>query len=141
MTVFEFNELTKLNVTEDVYTRIEKAYYLFPNLSKAGFCTLWLTLTDVEREELILAQETIEAKEREFKEKVSQKNSEILRLQRTIHDCAERLAYEYAENDSEGTKEVAINAIGEAEFYAVMLENGYDLNEYDRDDIANLLRK
>jgi hypothetical protein len=30
--------------------------------------------------------------------------------------------------------------VGENEFYAMLLEGGYDLNEYDREDIAHLLR-
>lgn len=142
MTVIEFNELTKLNVGVDEYSRIEKAYMLFPNLSKVAFCTMWMTLTDAERKDMILAQETHEAEVKALKEQIAKKDREISRLKDdVVVKCAKRLAHEYAENGSEETREVGMEAVGTREFYALLLEGGYDLNEEDREDIAYILRK
>jgi hypothetical protein len=82
----------------------------------------------------------LEAKVANMAEVARAKDVVIENLRRTLHTCAERLVHEYAENGSETTKDVGINAVGANEFYAMLLEGGYDLNEYDREDIAALLR-
>lgn len=84
----------------------------------------------------MMTQEEIRA----FEQKLAENNRRIEQLQIMIHNCAERLVHEYAENGNETTKEVGIKAVGENEFYARLVEGGYDLNEYDREDIANILR-
>lgn len=142
MTIIEFNELTKLNVGVDAFTRIEKAYMLFPNLSKVAFCTMWMTLTDAERNDMILAQETHEAEVKALKEQIAQKDKEISHLRdNVVQKCAKRLVCEYAENGNDETMEIGIEAVGRREFYALLIEGGYDLNEYDREDIVSILRK
>lgn len=72
--------------------------------------------------------------------RIKELEAQVVALKVKVHMCAQRLVHEYAENGSESTKEVGIKAVGEREFYAMLLEGGYDLNEYDREDIANLLR-
>jgi hypothetical protein len=66
--------------------------------------------------------------------------AQVVDLKVKVHKCARRLVHEYAENGSESTKEVGINAVGEREFFALLVEGCYDLNEGDREDIAALLR-
>lgn len=73
-------------------------------------------------------------------ETIKKLQDKVVVMQCKLQMCAKRLVHEYAENGSETTKEVGINAVGENEFYAMLLEGGYDLNEYDREDIAAILR-
>lgn len=72
--------------------------------------------------------------------RIKELQAEVAILKTKVHACAERLVHEYAENGSDTTKEVGIEAVGEREFYAMLLDGGYDLNEYDREDIVTLLR-
>lgn len=76
----------------------------------------------------------------ELREQLKQKDAINARQKAIIARCAQRLVHEYAENGSATTQEVAINAVGEREFYALLLEGGYDLNANDREDIVSLLR-
>lgn len=137
MTTAEIRAAQMLNVTEEGLRKIQEAHKLFPGLwDDEAFIELWKALPDEVCSALFTAVEKIE----EADEKYAKKSSEVYRLQKTIHDCAERLVFEYAEDNNETTKDVAINAVGEKEFYAMLIEGGYDLNEYDREDIAALLR-
>lgn len=126
-----------LGVTEEGFKKIQEAFKLFPGLwDDETFVEMWLSIPDDACSALLEAVDVIAKKGEEARAK----DRRIDQLQQTIHTCADRLVYEYAENGSEMTKEVGIDAVGEKEFYAMLLEGGYDLNEYDREDIVNLLR-
>lgn len=72
--------------------------------------------------------------------KIKELEAQVVALRNKVHKCVNVLVRDYAENGSEAAKDVGIIAVGEREFYALLLEGGYDLNEYDREDIATLLR-
>lgn len=137
MNTAEQRAMQMLGVTEEGFKKIQEAHKLFRGLwDDDAFVELWKSIPDDACSALFYAVEVIEKKDEEARAK----DRQINQLQLIIHTCANRLVYEYAENGSETTKEVGINAVGENEFYAMLLEGGYDLNEYDREDIANLLR-
>jgi hypothetical protein len=137
MNTAEQKAMQMLGVTEEVFKKIQEAHKLFRGLwDDDAFVELWKSIPDDACSALFYAVEVIEKKDEEARAK----DRRIDQLQQTIHSCAERLVHEYAENGSETTKEVGIAAVGEREFYAMLLEGGYDLNEYDREDIASLLR-
>jgi hypothetical protein len=137
MTTQEQRAMKMLGVSEEVFEKIQEAHKLFRGLwDDDAFVELWKSIPDDACSALFYAVEVIEKKDEEARAK----DRRIDQLQQTIHSCVDRLVYEYAENGSETTKEVGIEAVGEREFYAMLLEGGYDLNEYDREDIANLLR-
>lgn len=144
MTQEEIRAMKMLNTTEEGFRRIQEAHKLFVGLwDDDSFIELWKSIPDDACTALFKAVDVIKGKEQEVErvaEVVRAKDKMIVQLQETIHRCAQRLVHEYAENGSETTKEVGIEAVGEREFYAMLLEGGYDLNEYDRDDIATLLR-
>lgn len=137
MTTEEIRAMKMLNTTEEGFRRIQEAHKLFRGLwDDDSFIELWKSIPDEACEALFYAVERLEKKDEEARAK----DRRIDQLQQTIHNCVDRLVYEYAENGSEDTKEVGIEAVGENEFYAMLLEGGYDLNEYDREDIAAILR-
>lgn len=137
MNTAEQRAMQMLGVTEEGFKKIQEAHKLFRGLwDDDAFVELWKSIPDDAYSALFYAVEVIEKKDEEARAK----DRRIDQLQQTIHSCVDRLVYEYAENGSETTKEVGIEAVGENEFYAMLLEGGYDLNEYDREDIANLLR-
>lgn len=137
MNTAEQRAMQMLGVTEEGFKKIQEAHKLFRGLwDDDVFVELWKSIPDDACSALFYAVEIIEKKDEEARAK----DRRIDQLQQTIHSCVDRLVYEYAENGSETTKEVGIEAVGENEFYAMLLEGGYDLNEYDREDIANLLR-
>jgi hypothetical protein len=137
MNTAEQRAMKMLGVSEEVFEKIQEAHKLFPGLwDDDAFIEMWQSIPDDACSALFKAVEVIEKKDEEARAK----DRRITQLQHTIHTCADRLVYEYAENGSETTKEVGIEAVGENEFYAMLLEGGYDLNEYDREDIAHLLR-
>lgn len=126
MTAAEIRAAEMLNVTEEGLKKIQEAHKLFPGLwDDEAFIELWNALPDEVCSALFNAVDKIATAE----EKLTKKSIEMGRLQHTIHECAERLVFEYAEDSNETTKEVAINAVGEKEFYAMLIEGGYDLNE------------
>lgn len=137
MTTQEERAMKMLGATEEEFRKIQEAFKLFPGLwDDLAFVEMWQSIPDDACSALLEAVEVIAKKD----EKAREMDRRIVQLQQTIHTCVNRLVYEYAENGSETTKEVGIKAVGENEFYAMLLEGGYDLNEYDREDIANLLR-
>ena len=129
MNTAEQKAMQMLGVSEEVFEKIQEAHKLFRGLwDDDAFVELWKSIPDDACSALFKAVEVIEKKDEEAREK----DRKIYQLQQTIHSCANRLVHEYAENGSETTKEVGIKAVGENEFYAMLLEGGYDLNEYDR---------
>lgn len=141
MTTQEQRAMKMLGVSEEVFKKIQEAFKLFPGLwDDLAFVEMWQSIPDDACSALLNAVDKIASSEDSLKEVIRKQNGVITELHTKLNKCAERLVYEYAENGSETTKEVGIKAVGENEFYAMLLEGGYDLNEYDREDIANLLR-
>lgn len=137
MTQEEIRAMKMLNTTEEGFRKIQEAHKLFRGLwDDDSFIELWQSIPDEACEALFYAVERLEQKEDEARAK----DRRITQLHQTIHTCVGRLVHEYAENGSETTKEVGIKAVGENEFYAMLLEGGYDLTEQDREDIASILR-
>ena len=141
MNTAEQRAMQMLGVTEEVFKKIQEAHKLFRGLwDDEAFIVMWQSIPDDACSALLQAVERMEEMQKTHDAEVMAKQQRIDQLQNTIHECAARLMYEYAENRSETTKEVGIKAVGENEFYAMLLEGGYDLSEYDREDIAELLR-
>ena len=138
MNTAEQRAMQMLGVSEEVFKKIQEAHKLFRGLwDDDAFVELWKSIPDDACSALFYAVEVIEKKDEEARAK----GKRIDQLQQTIHTCVDRLVYEYAENGSETTKEVGIKAVGDREFYATLIKGDYDLNEYDREDIAELLRQ
>lgn len=130
MTTEEIRAMKMLNTTEEGFRKIQEAHKLFTGLwDDDAFIELWNSLPGDACEALFTAVD-----------RINERAKRIVQLQAVIDRCAERLVHEYAENGNATTKEVGIKAVGENEFYARLVEGGYDLNEYDREDIANILR-
>lgn len=141
MNTAEQRAMQMLGVTEETFKKIQEAHKLFPGLwDDEAFIEMWQSIPDDACSALFKAVDAIESLDRKIQEMHKASIGEIAVLKTKVHRCAERLVHEYAENGSETTKEVGINAVGENEFYAMLLEGGYDLNEYDREDIAAILR-
>ena len=137
MNTAEQRAMKMLGVTEETFEKIQEAHKLFPGLwDDDAFIEIWQSIPDDACSALFKAVDVIARKDEEARAK----DRRINQLQQTSHTCVNRLVYEYAENGSETTKEVGIEAVGDNEFYAMLLEGGYDLNEYDREDIVSLLR-
>ena len=142
MTTQEERAMKMLGATEEGFRKIQEAFKLFPGLwDDLAFVEMWQSIPDDACSALLNAVDKIASLEDSLKEVIRKQNGVITELHTKLDKCAERLVYEYAENGSETTKEVGINAVGANEFYAMLLEGGYDLNEYDREDIAELLRE
>lgn len=141
MTTQEERAMKMLGVSEEVFKKIQEAFKLFPGLwDDLAFVEMWQSIPDDACSALLNAVDKIASSEDSLKEVIRKQNGVITELHTKLDKCAERLVHEYAENGSETTKEVGIKAVGENEFYAMLLEGGYDLNECDREDIAHLLR-
>ena len=141
MNTAEQRAMQMLGVTEEVFEKIQEAHKLFPGLwDDDAFIEMWQSIPDDACSALLNAVDKIASLEDSLKEVIRKQNGVITELHTKLDKCAERLVYEYAENGSVTTKEVGIKAVGENEFYAMLLEGGYDLNEEDREDIAALLR-
>lgn len=126
-----------LGATEEGFKKIQEAFKLFPGLwDDLAFVEMWQSIPDDACSALFTAVDKIAM----LNAAIVNQNGTITELNRKLDLCAERLVHEYAENGSETTKEVGIKAVGENEFYAMLLEGGYDINEEDREDIAALLR-
>lgn len=138
MNTAEQRAMQMLGTTEEGFKKIQEAHKLFRGLwDDDAFVELWKSIPDDACSALFYAVSVIDKKDEEARAK----GRRIDQLQQTIHTCVDRLVYEYAENGSETTKEVGIKAVGDREFYAMLIEGDYDLNEYDREDIAELLRQ
>ena len=137
MNTAEQRAMQMLGVSEEVFEKIQEAHKLFRGLwDDDAFVELWKSIPDDACSALFYAVDKIAA----LNSAIVNQNGTITEMNRKLNLCAERLVHEYAENGSETTKEVGIKAVGENEFYAMLLEGGYDLNEEDGEDIAALLR-
>ena len=137
MTTQEERAMKMLGATEEGFKKIQEAFKLFPGLwDDLAFVEMWQSIPDDACSALFTAVDKIAM----LNAAIVNQNGTITELNRKLDLCAERLVHEYAENGSETTKEVGIKAVGENEFYAMLLEGGYDINEEDREDIAALLR-
>ena len=137
MTTAETRAAQQLEVTEEGLRKIQEVHKLFIGLwDDEAFIELWKSIPDDACSALINAAERLEkavATTLELKAKID-------RMQQSIRAMGERLVYEYAENGSDTTKEIAIKHLGENEFFIELLTGGYDLTEEDREDIAELLK-
>lgn len=137
MTTQEERAMKMLGATEEGFRKIQEAFKLFPGLwDDLAFVEMWQSIPDDACSALFTAVDKIAV----LNAAIVKQNDTITEMNRKLNLCAERLVHEYAENGSETTKEVGIKVVGENEFYAMLLEGGYDLNEEDREDIAALLR-
>ena len=133
----ERRAMEMLNTNEEGLRRIQAAHKLFSGLwDDEAFIDTWKATPDESCGALINAAERLEKADATCLEL----KARIDRMQQSIREMGERLVYEYAENGSETTKEIAIRGLGESEFFIALLTGGYDLTEEDREDIADLLK-
>lgn len=136
MNTAEQRAMQMLGVSEEVFGKIQEAHKLFRGLwDDDAFIELWQSIPDDACSALFQAVEVIAKKDEELRAK----DRRIDQLQMKIQDMGNRLVYEYAENGSSTTKEVAIEGMGEGMFYRELLTKGYDLTEEDREEIADLI--
>lgn len=126
-----------LGTTEEGFRKIQAAHELFSGLwDDDAFIETWKSIPDEACTALFNAVERLEKADARRKEM----SIIINRLEMTNRDLCEKLIAIYAEDESESVKEAVMNVMGEKEFYATLVEGGYDLNADDREAIADLLR-
>ena len=148
MTLEEIRAMKKLEVTEEGFRRIQEAHKLFVGLwDDDSFIELWKSIPDDACSALFNAVDKLDDIEQKKEEEVKRmadvvraKDIKIDTLETKVRDLAEKLIAIYAEEGEDSVKDAAIDALGENEFYATLVEGGYDLNYDDREAIAKLLR-
>jgi predicted transcriptional regulator len=137
MTTQEQRAMQMLGTTEEGFRKIQEAHKLFRGLwDDDSFIELWKSIPDEACEALFNAVERLEKAEARRKER----DIIIDKLHMQQRDLCDKLIGIYAEDESEDVKEAVIGVLGENEFYATLVEGGYDLNADDREAIADLLR-
>lgn len=138
MNTAEQRAMKMLGTNEETFKKIQEAQKLFPGLwDDDTFIEMWQSIPDDACCALFTAVDKIAV----LNAAIVNQNGTITEMNRKLDLCAKRLVHEYAENGSEATKDTGIMAVGYREFYAMLIEGDYDLNEYDREDIAELLRQ
>lgn len=148
MNTAEQRAMQMLGVTEEGFKKIQKAHKLFRGLwDDDAFVELWKSIPDDACSALFYAVEEMEKMEVKHAEKLAEKVEEIRKgrikidaLEMKVRDLCETMIGIYAEDESESVKNAIIDVLGEKEFYATLVEGGYDLNDEDREAIADLLR-
>ena len=137
MTTEEIRAMKMLNTTEEGFRKIQAAHKLFSGLwDDEAFVEMWNSIPDEAYSALFNAVERLEKADARIKEH----RIIIDRLEMTQRDLCEKMIGIYAEDESESVKEAVIDVLGENEFYATLVEGGYDLSCDDREAIADLLR-
>lgn len=148
MTTQEERAMKMLGVSEEVFKKIQEAFKLFPGLwDDLAFVQMWQSIPDDACSALLKAVEEMEKMEVKHADKLAEKVDEIRKknikidaLEMKVRDLCETMIGIYAEDESESVKNAVIDVLGEKEFYATLVEGGYDLNDEDREAIADLLR-
>lgn len=126
-----------LGTTEEGFRKIQEAHKLFSGLwDDDAFIELWKSIPDEACTALFNAVERLEKADARRKEM----SIIIDKLEMANRDFCEKMIAIYAEDESESVKEAVMGVMGEKEFYATLVEGGYDLNADDREAIADLLR-
>lgn len=144
MTTQEEIAMKMLGATEEGFRKIQEAFKLFPGLwDDLAFVEMWQSIPDDACSALLKAVDKMEQMEAEIlnkNAKIRERDIIIDSLNMKMRDLCEKMIGIYAEDESESVKEAIIDTLGENEFYATLVEGGYDLNNDDREAIANLLR-
>lgn len=126
-----------LGTTEEGFRKIQEAHKLFSGLwDDDAFIEIWKSIPDEACTALFNAVERLEKADARRKEM----SIIIDSLEMKNRDLCEKMIAIYAEDESESVKEAVMDVMGEKEFYATLVEGGYDLNADDREAIADLLR-
>ena len=137
MTTQEQRAMKMLGTTEEGFRKIQEAHKLFSGLwDDDAFIELWKSIPDEACTALFNAVERLEKADARRKEM----SIIIDKLEMANRDFCEKMIAIYAEDESESVKEAVMGVMGEKEFYATLVEGGYDLNADDREAIADLLR-
>lgn len=148
MNTAEQRAMQMLGTTEEGFKKIQAAFKLFPGLwDDLAFVEMWQSIPDDACSALLKAVEEMEEMEVKHAKKLAEKEEEIRKrsikidaLEMKVRDLCENMIGIYAEDESESVKNAVIDVLGEREFYATLVEGGYDLIDEDREAIADLLR-
>lgn len=137
MNTAEQRAMQMLGITEEGFKKIQEAHKLFSGLwDDDAFIEMWKSIPDEACTALFNAVERLEKAEARRKER----DIIIDKLHMQLRNLCETMIGIYAEDESESVKNAVIDELGEKEFYATLVEGGYDLNDEDREAIADLLR-
>lgn len=128
MTLSEFNQLAKANLTVEQYTRVENMYMTADNMDKYSFCQDWKKHHDSELVQL-------------FYDKCNRLQAEATALSGQISQLAMFMMEQAEKYSSAEMREKAIELLGEREYLTIKIQKGYNLWEKDRELIVSLIAR
>ena len=144
MNTAEQRAMQMLGVSEETFEKIQEAFKLFPGpWDEELEVAMWQSIPDDACSALLRAVEKMKQMEAMIlnkNAKIREKDIIIDSLEMKRRDFCEKMIGIYAEDESKSLKEAIIDTLGENEFYATLVEGGYDLDDDDREAIADLLR-
>lgn len=127
MTIFEFNQRTNANLTEEQYKPVEQMYINAGDMDKNQFCADWRKHSDSQLLQMFYSQ-TISLREEKAK-----LNETLLDLEEFLVDQAEKWS-------ATDLREKAIKLMGLERYLTMKLQKGYNLWEADREAMIQILQ-
>lgn len=129
----KFEALTGKKVTAEEYAEIEKVYMGIDNMDKEEFCAAWNEqkfgyIVD----ELVKSVQGLTKWRDHWKKQMDE-------AEKKAEDAAIALLYGANKYNDEGMKEAAINLVGLDAVVRLDVENGFELNQRERDYILENL--
>ena len=129
----EFEALTGKKVTAEEYAEIEKVYMAIDNMDKEEFCAAWN-----EQKFGYIVGELVKQVQELTKWRDHWKK-QMDEAEEKAEDAAIALLYGANKHNDEGMKEAAINLVGLDAVVRLDVENGFELNQRERDYILENL--
>lgn len=129
----EFEALTGKKVTAEEYAEIEKVYMAIDNMDKEEFCAAWN-----EQKFGYIVGELVKSVQGLTKWRDHWKK-QMDEAEEKAEDAAIALLYGANKHNDESMKEAAINLVGLDAVVRLDIENGFELNQRERDYILEKL--
>ena len=129
----EFEALTGKKVTAEEYAEIEKVYMAIDNMDKEEFCAAWN-----EQKFGYIVGELVKSVQGLTKWRDHWKK-QMDEAEEKAEDAAIALLYGANKHNDEGMKEAAFNLVGLDAVVRLDIENGFELNQRERDYILENL--
>lgn len=129
----EFEALTGKKVTAEEYAEIEKVYMAIDNMDKEEFCAAWN-----EQKFGYIVGELVKSVQGLTKWRDHWKK-QMDEAEEKAEDAAIALLYGANKHNDESIKEAAINLVGLDAVVRLDIENGFELNQRERDYILEKL--
>ena len=129
----EFEALTGKKVTAAEYAEIEKVYMAIDNMDKEEFCAAWN-----EQKFGYIVGELVKSVQGLTKWRDHWKK-QMDEAEEKAEDAAIALLYGANQHNDESMKEAAINLVGLDAVVRLDIENGFELNQRERDYILEKL--